>query len=144
MSHAHANNDQRLKHAAELFRLRGGAAMQRALRMLEGTLDVYEQDLQRARADNAPEKFRWRVKPAEAMRAMREQQRLQAALEALLASCHDEAMATQAAAEPAPTREAKAAAASHHGRRPAGTPPAAPQPPAQAGPPEPDARRPAA
>ena len=93
------NNDQRLARAAELFRLRGGEGLKRAQRLLDGTLDVYEQDLQRTRSDNSPEKFRWRVKPAEAMRAMREQQRLQAALEELLTRCHDEAMAGEPAAQ---------------------------------------------
>ena len=91
-THAPRRQDPRIEKAtreaaSQLFKQRGGERLQRALRLIEATLDVYEQDLARAKRDENPEKFKWRVKPGEALRCQRELMKLMTMIELLEEDC---------------------------------------------------------
>ena len=72
--------------AEELFIERGGARKQRMLKLFEGTMDVYEQDLEHAKGNE--QGFRWRVRPNELMRLRREIDIVEAEIEKLREECY--------------------------------------------------------
>ena len=72
--------------AEELFIERGGARQQRMLKLFEGTMEVYEQDLERAKGNE--EGFRWRVRPNELMRLRREIDIVESEIEKLHEECY--------------------------------------------------------
>ncbi|MCA8936056.1 MAG: hypothetical protein KDB68_07605 [Planctomycetes bacterium] len=55
-----------------LFEDFGGKSLERRVAQHEASLDVYQQDLDRTMVHNEPDKFRWRIKPAESIRIGRE------------------------------------------------------------------------
>lgn len=56
----------------KIFEDIGGKSLERRLAQLERSLDVYDQDLERTMTHEDPDRFRWRIKPAEAVRIGRE------------------------------------------------------------------------
>lgn len=75
-----------MQAAEELFIERGGERKQRMLKLFEGTMEVYEQDLERAKGNE--EGFRWRVRPNELMRLRREIDIVEAEIEKLREECY--------------------------------------------------------
>lgn len=75
----------------ELFIQRGGERRRRMLKLLDETMDVYEQDVQRAKGNE--ENFKWRVKPSEMLRLRREVSILEAEIEKLMDECYQMAKA---------------------------------------------------
>lgn len=58
--------------AEKLFEDFGGKSLERRIAQHECSLDVYQQDLDRTMSHPEPDKFRWRIKPAESVRIGRE------------------------------------------------------------------------
>jgi hypothetical protein len=75
----------------ELFIQRGGERRRRMLKLLDETMDVYEQDVRRAKGNE--ENFKWRVKPSEMLRLRREVSILEAEIEKLMDECYQMAKA---------------------------------------------------
>jgi hypothetical protein len=77
--------------ARRMFREKGGESLMRDLRAIEGTLRMYEQDVERGMENDSPDKFRWRVSPGTATRLRKERTQVEAKLDKVLAECKAEA-----------------------------------------------------
>jgi hypothetical protein len=77
--------------ARRLFHEKGGDDLLKNLRQISGTLKMYQQDVDRGLENVNPEKFRWRVKPAEAQRLRKEEKQVETELQKLLDECKAEA-----------------------------------------------------
>jgi hypothetical protein len=77
--------------ARRLFSERGGDELIETLATIQGTLVMHQQDVERGMANDNPEKFRWRVSPAVALRLRKERKQLEAEVKALQAEARAEA-----------------------------------------------------
>jgi hypothetical protein len=73
--------------AMTLFNERGGKRLLKALDSIEGTLDMYDQDVARGKHNEEPESFRWRVTPGVAIRLRKELDGLLVRLNDLMKQC---------------------------------------------------------
>jgi hypothetical protein len=76
--------------AQAAFNERGGQRLVRSLDMIEGTLEIYYQDVARGKLNHEPEGFRWRVAPGVAIRLRKELDELIVRLEELMKQCEAE------------------------------------------------------
>jgi hypothetical protein len=102
----------RTELATRIFYNKGGESMLQDLTQISTTLQVFDQDLERAGQNIDPEKFRWRVDPIIAIRLRAERRKVEAAIDKLMDWCRAEAARVIAekegqAAKPEPAKPAE-------------------------------------
>jgi hypothetical protein len=81
----------RIELATRLFYDKGGESMLQDLTQISTTLQLYDQDLERAGHNLSPEKFHWRINPSISIRLRAERRKVEAAIDKLMEWCRTEA-----------------------------------------------------
>jgi hypothetical protein len=79
--------DAVLQAAREMFEQRGGLDLETGLAGMRETLELYREEIQRARKCEDRDSFKWLVKPSEGIRAEREIERLTRRIDELFTEC---------------------------------------------------------
>jgi hypothetical protein len=86
-----ARRNPRVELATRIFYDKGGESMLQDLTQISNTLQLYDQDVERAGHNLSPEKFHWRINPSIAIRLRAERRKVEAAIDKLMEWCRTEA-----------------------------------------------------